>query len=266
MPIRHSSTDLSTLKAVMDQRRSVVVKWAQSAMTLSKLLTVSSHATRTPTFSILQGGFYSVLTNKVKTGESVFYRFSLLSQKTWKGSTRGAKDIPVCDSFCQDFFNACKNEYMCYRKNGITEILTDISNGSFDPDTKGKIGKKFGDAGYRSRYLPHAKRALYHLSYTPWIQPFFSLWFEIFSFWKDYTIFKCEGDYTCERLEDTPFAGNGILYELDPAIREQLKAAFKKWAEKLGHEFSPPHQTFCQRFSSNLYDPVVQEWVKFTWR
>ena len=25
-----------------------------------------------------------------------------------------------------------------------------------------------GDAGYRSRYLSHAKRALYHLSYTPW--------------------------------------------------------------------------------------------------
>ena len=27
--------------------------------------------------------------------------------------------------------------------------------------------KDFGDAGYRSRYLSHAKRALYHLSYTP---------------------------------------------------------------------------------------------------
>ena len=27
--------------------------------------------------------------------------------------------------------------------------------------------EKFGDAGYRSRYLSHAKRALYHLSYTP---------------------------------------------------------------------------------------------------
>eukprot|EP01045_Picozoa_sp_COSAG04_P009166 COSAG04_NODE_524_length_13127_cov_18.191511_22_plen_165_part_00 len=27
--------------------------------------------------------------------------------------------------------------------------------------------KKYGDAGYRSRYLSHAKRALYHLSYTP---------------------------------------------------------------------------------------------------
>ena len=31
-----------------------------------------------------------------------------------------------------------------------------------------KIKKKsFGDAGYRSPYLSHAKRALYHLSYVP---------------------------------------------------------------------------------------------------
>ena len=29
------------------------------------------------------------------------------------------------------------------------------------------LKKRFGDAGYRSRYLSHAKRALYHLSYTP---------------------------------------------------------------------------------------------------
>jgi hypothetical protein len=28
-------------------------------------------------------------------------------------------------------------------------------------------GAKRGDAGYRSLYLSHAKRALYHLSYTP---------------------------------------------------------------------------------------------------
>lgn len=34
----------------------------------------------------------------------------------------------------------------------------------------GNIGhncKKYGGAGYRSRYLSHAKRALYHLSYAP---------------------------------------------------------------------------------------------------
>ena len=29
------------------------------------------------------------------------------------------------------------------------------------------VGKSFGGAGYRSRYLSHAKRALYHLSYAP---------------------------------------------------------------------------------------------------
>jgi hypothetical protein len=29
--------------------------------------------------------------------------------------------------------------------------------------------KSFGDAGYRSPYLSHAKRALYHLSYVPFI-------------------------------------------------------------------------------------------------
>ena len=27
--------------------------------------------------------------------------------------------------------------------------------------------KKYGDAGYRSQCLSHAKQALYHLSYTP---------------------------------------------------------------------------------------------------
>ena len=32
---------------------------------------------------------------------------------------------------------------------------------------KHKNNKFFGGAGYRSRYLSHAKRALYHLSYAP---------------------------------------------------------------------------------------------------
>ena len=32
---------------------------------------------------------------------------------------------------------------------------------------KKNCNKKYGDAGYRSPYLSHAKRALYHLSYTP---------------------------------------------------------------------------------------------------
>ena len=30
-----------------------------------------------------------------------------------------------------------------------------------------KVAKTFGDGGYRSPYLSHAKRALYHLSYVP---------------------------------------------------------------------------------------------------
>ena len=30
-----------------------------------------------------------------------------------------------------------------------------------------KLKKISGGAGYRSRYLSHAKRALYHLSYAP---------------------------------------------------------------------------------------------------
>ncbi len=38
-----------------------------------------------------------------------------------------------------------------------------------EPITYGfAVGKKrTGGAGYRSRYLSHAKRALYHLSYAP---------------------------------------------------------------------------------------------------
>ena len=34
----------------------------------------------------------------------------------------------------------------------------------------GNCKNGFGDAGYRSPYLSHAKRALYHLSYIPWFQ------------------------------------------------------------------------------------------------
>ena len=34
-------------------------------------------------------------------------------------------------------------------------------------DISQSVKKKFGGAGYRSRYLSHAKRALYHLSYAP---------------------------------------------------------------------------------------------------
>ena len=37
-------------------------------------------------------------------------------------------------------------------------------------ETVQEVKKSFGDAGYRSPYLSHAKRALYHLSYVPKLQ------------------------------------------------------------------------------------------------
>ena len=40
-------------------------------------------------------------------------------------------------------------------------------NGERYDAARKKSQKKSGGAGYRSRYLPHAKRALYHLSYAP---------------------------------------------------------------------------------------------------
>ena len=48
---------------------------------------------------------------------------------------------------------------------------------------KKKKKKKIGDAGYRSPYLSHAKRALYHLSYIPveYGSKYFSLYNQIFS-------------------------------------------------------------------------------------
>jgi hypothetical protein len=36
---------------------------------------------------------------------------------------------------------------------------------NIEKSTQKKV--KYGDAGYRSPYLSHAKRALYHLSYIP---------------------------------------------------------------------------------------------------
>jgi hypothetical protein len=43
-----------------------------------------------------------------------------------------------------------------------------------DLESRGKLCRGLnqnilGDAGYRSPYLSHAKRALYHLSYVPWV-------------------------------------------------------------------------------------------------
>ena len=44
-------------------------------------------------------------------------------------TTRGAQAIPTCDNFCQDFFNACADEHMCYNKDAITEILLNYEEG-----------------------------------------------------------------------------------------------------------------------------------------
>ena len=74
------------------------------------------------------------------------------------------KKLELKFDFCEKI-NYLKDETL-FRKL----IQSDQDPEFFYP--KGKLvfhclKKKFGDAGYRSRYLPHAKRALYHLSYTP---------------------------------------------------------------------------------------------------
>jgi len=119
------------------------------------------------------------------------------------GTTQGATDIPTCNNFCQDFYAACANEYMCYNAKEITELLV-----NYDP----------------------AKT--------------------------DYKIFQCEGEYTCEQLKDTPFAGNGMLYELNPDLKEKIRELID---EKFGGSRRKPHQIFCERFSSKLFNPVVSE-------
>ena len=61
-----------------------------------------------------------------------------------------------------------------------------------------------GDAGYRSRYLSHAKRALYHLSYTPVVldgeirNQILQVMFISFLF--RYFRFLCSLKYNCERF------------------------------------------------------------------
>ena len=70
---------------------------------------------------------------------------------------------------------------------------------------------------------------------------------------KDYKIFQCEGDYTCEKLRDTPFAGNGMLYELNPALKEKVRELID---EKFGGMRRKSHQIFCERFSTKLFSPV----------
>ena len=47
------------------------------------------------------------------------------------------------------------------------KVISYDSKATCDIATCDDKQKKFGDAGYRSPYLSHAKRALYHLSYVP---------------------------------------------------------------------------------------------------
>ena len=46
----------------------------------------------------------------------------------------GASQIPTCNGFCRDFYDACANEYMCYNAKEITELLV-----NFDPAKTGEI-------------------------------------------------------------------------------------------------------------------------------
>ena len=45
----------------------------------------------------------------------IFY--SILSKTT------GASAIPTCNSYCSDFYNACKNDYICFQSDAMKEIL-----------------------------------------------------------------------------------------------------------------------------------------------
>jgi hypothetical protein len=51
--------------------------------------------------------------------------------------------------------------------------------------------KKNGDAGYRSPYLSHAKRALYHLSYIPILLIFSSFQFSSFCYYSNSYFVPC---------------------------------------------------------------------------
>ena len=79
-----------------------------------------------------------------------------------------------------------------------------------------------GDAGYRSPYLSHAKRALYHLSYIPWslidysiIAPFYWKWYKLNSIgWNDDT--RCTICY-CKSQRGAP-----------PLMPKQMLSCFSK--------------------------------------
>merc|ERR1719435_206457 len=48
----------------------------------------------------------------------------------------GATGIPTCDGFCRDFLSTCGDEHLCYNKNKMAEVLTDLIVGDGFDETK----------------------------------------------------------------------------------------------------------------------------------
>ena len=51
--------------------------------------------------------------------------------ETENGQQLGAHQIPTCDGFCSDFFAACRSEYICYKADGMKQVLMDLIEGNF---------------------------------------------------------------------------------------------------------------------------------------
>ena len=68
----------------------------------------------------------------------------------------------------RNFFRLVSNYEFFFRSQKIYLLGISICNRlSADSDYHLGSGSSFGDAGHRSPYLSHGKRALYHLSYIP---------------------------------------------------------------------------------------------------
>ena len=100
------------------------------------------------------------LSNPLKCFRDAGHRSPYLSHA--KGALYHLRYIPVLFKFRVSFWTKfMKNSFpfvtSCHFLPNITNYKTELSNPK----------KCFGDAGHRSPYLSHAKRALYHLSYIP---------------------------------------------------------------------------------------------------
>ena len=85
----------------------------------------------------------------------------------------GLEQLPLCNSHC------AKNKTFVFRSSSPSSIDRSIDTATHSKKKKKEEENRFvfavasatrnsGDAEYRSPYLSHAKRALYHLSYIPW--------------------------------------------------------------------------------------------------